>query len=129
MLWKGVGQYGFPLLQSWFRFPIVRAIFSWWLTNMSEYLPVNKISETQTLLCFHHPNPAYALHILLMPKKDIQSLTQLDQEQSEFLLDLFATVRSLIQEFKLEEKGYRLVVNGGEYQEFPQLHFHLISEN
>jgi diadenosine tetraphosphate (Ap4A) HIT family hydrolase len=64
-----------------------------------------------------------------MPKKDIQSLTQLDQEQSEFLLDLFATVRSLIQEFILDEKGYRLVVNGGEYQEFPQLHFHLISEN
>lgn len=96
---------------------------------MSEYLPVNKISETKTLLCFHHPNPSYALHILLVPKKEIQSLSQLDLQESEFLLDLFATVRSLIQKFKLEQKGYRLIVNGGEFQEFPQLHFHLISEN
>jgi diadenosine tetraphosphate (Ap4A) HIT family hydrolase len=24
--------------------------------------------------------------------------------------------------------AYRLIVNGGEYQDFPQVHFHLISD-
>ena len=28
----------------------------------------------------------------------------------------------------IPKKGYRLIVNGGEYQDFPHLHFHLISE-
>jgi diadenosine tetraphosphate (Ap4A) HIT family hydrolase len=36
-------------------------------------------------------------------------------------------VQSLVTEFQLS--AYRLVVNGGEYQDFPQLHFHLISED
>jgi len=46
---------------------------------------------------------------------------------NEFLPDMFNTVRTLIEELDLEKKGYRLIVNGGEYQEFPQLHFHLVS--
>jgi diadenosine tetraphosphate (Ap4A) HIT family hydrolase len=40
---------------------------------------------------------------------------------------LFVTVCELNEDLNLEERGYRLIVNGGEYQEFPQLHFHLIS--
>jgi diadenosine tetraphosphate (Ap4A) HIT family hydrolase len=47
--------------------------------------------------------------------------------EDEFLPDLFTTVRKLVEELGLEQKGYRLIVNGGEYQEFPQLHFHLVS--
>jgi diadenosine tetraphosphate (Ap4A) HIT family hydrolase len=35
-------------------------------------------------------------------------------------------VQSLVDEFQLT--AYRLIVNGGEYQDFPQLHFHLIAE-
>jgi diadenosine tetraphosphate (Ap4A) HIT family hydrolase len=34
----------------------------------------------------------------------------------------------LITEFKLEDSGYRLITNGGIYQDIPQLHFHLISD-
>jgi diadenosine tetraphosphate (Ap4A) HIT family hydrolase len=31
-----------------------------------------------------------------------------------------------VDEFQLP--AYRLIVNGGEFQDFPQLHFHLISD-
>jgi len=96
---------------------------------MHDLLPVQKISETNSLVCFYHPQPVYPVHILLVPKEDIRDLTQLDLEQSEFLQDLFTTVQSLIEEFNLEQKGYRLILNGGEYQEFPQLHFHLTSSD
>jgi diadenosine tetraphosphate (Ap4A) HIT family hydrolase len=34
--------------------------------------------------------------------------------------------QSLVAEHQLA--GYRMIVNGGEYQEFPHLHFHLISD-
>ena len=94
---------------------------------MSELLPVNLISETQSLICFYHPQPAYPVHILLLPKKDIRDLSQLDPMGDEFLADMFSTVSTLIEEMDLEKKGFRLIVNGGEYQEFPQLHFHLVS--
>ncbi|UCF28282.1 MAG: HIT domain-containing protein [Chloroflexota bacterium] len=106
---------------------IVRQVLIWGLINMNDWLPINKISETDSLICFHHPQPVYPVHILLVPKEKLYDLTQLKTEDSEFLQDLFATVQSLIADLDLEEKGYRLILNGGEYQDFPQLHFHLTS--
>jgi histidine triad (HIT) family protein len=127
MLRSKVNQYAFKFLQVVIHLRLVRLIFFWCLENMSELLPVNIISETRSLICFYHPQPAYPVHILLVPKKDIRDLSQLDPMKDEFLPDMFSTVRTLIEELDLEKKGYRLIVNGGEYQEFPQLHFHLVS--
>jgi len=78
-------------------------------------------------MAFHHPKPAYQFHVLLVPKKSIVSLKEFDPRDSAFLVDLYSAVQSLVDEFHLP--AYRLIVNGGEYQDFPQLHFHLISDN
>ncbi len=97
-------------------------------SRMNFALPVHRLRETQTLLAFHHPQPAYPLHILLVPRRAISSLAELDPAQDAlFLADLFTTVQSLVAEFSLDQAGYRLIVNGGEYQDLPYLHFHLIS--
>lgn len=93
---------------------------------MSFAVPVKRLRETSTLMAFYHPKPSYPFHVLLVPKKSIESLTELDSTDSAFLLDLYSTVHSLVNEFHLS--AYRLIVNGGEYQDFPQLHFHLISD-
>jgi len=64
----------------------------------------------------------------LVPKKALAGLAALTPADAPFLLDLFATVQSLVTEFGLEQAGYRLITNGGPYQSLPQLHFHLISD-
>ena len=94
---------------------------------MSFAIPVQRLRETKTLIAFYHPKPSHTLHILLVPKGNIPSLTKLESNNLDFLNDLFMTVQSLVEEFQLEEVGYRLVVNGGKYQDVPLLHFHLIS--
>ena len=93
---------------------------------MSFAIPVKRLRETETLMAFHHPKPSYPFHVLLVPKKAVVSLKEFDSKDSIFLTDLFSTVQSLVDEFHLS--AYRLIVNGGEYQDFPQLHFHLVSE-
>lgn len=103
---------------------LVGLVFS----RMSSLLPVDRLRETDTLLAFNHPEPGSRVHILLVPKRSISSLTELNEGDRQFLQDLFACVKSLVEELELEESGYRLIVNGGEYQDIPQLHFHLISE-
>ncbi|MDX9953290.1 MAG: HIT domain-containing protein [Anaerolineae bacterium] len=95
---------------------------------MSFALPVHRLRETPTLLAFHHPRPSYPLHILLVPKRAIGSLSEIQPTDNDFLADLFTTVQSLIAEFNLEARGYRLIANGGQYQDVPQLHFHLIAD-
>ena len=93
---------------------------------MSFVIPVKRLRETETLLAFHHPKPSYKFHVLLVPKKSVTSLKEFDSKDSAFLIDLYSTVQSIVDEFQLT--AYRLIVNGGEYQDFPQLHFHLISD-
>jgi len=93
---------------------------------MSFAIPVKRLRETDTLMAFYHPKPSYTFHVLLVPKKAISSLQELDSKDSTFLTELYSTVQSLVDEYQLP--AWRLIVNGGEYQDFPQLHFHLISD-
>lgn len=105
----------------WFLAPLIGWIFA----HMSFAIPVKRLRETETLMAFYHPKPSYKFHVLLAPKKAVKSLTEFDARDSAFLADLYSTVQSLVEEFQLP--AWRLIVNGGEFQDFPQLHFHLIS--
>lgn len=62
------------------------------------------------------------------PKRPYASLAALPVGDAAFLHDLFATVQDLVRELALEEGGYRLLVNGGAYQDVPHLHFHLVAD-
>jgi histidine triad (HIT) family protein len=99
----------------------------WGFAHMSFALPVQRLRETDTLLAFHHPHPSYAVHNLLVPKRPFASLLDVPPEAASMLVDWLGVAQSLVREFGLEEKGYRLIVNGGAFQEIPQLHFHLVS--
>lgn len=106
----------------WFFAPIIGWIFA----HMSFAIPVKRLRETETLMAFFHPKPSYPFHVLLVPRKAVVSLKEIDAHDSAFLVDLYSTVQNLVDEFRLP--AYRLIVNGGEYQDFPQLHFHLVSD-
>lgn len=95
---------------------------------MSFAIPVQRLRETRNLIAFYHPQPTYPVHILLVPKKALAGLSALTSADAPFLVDLFQTVQDLVQELGLESGGYRLIVNGGRYQDVPQLHFHLVSD-
>jgi len=97
----------------------------WIFTHMSFAIPVKRLRETDTLLAFYHPKPAYPFHVILVPKRQVATLKDLDPNDVAFLHDLYSTVQNLVDEYHLP--AYRLIVNGGEYQDFPHLHFHLIS--
>ena len=93
---------------------------------MSFLIPITRLRETPSLIAFHHPSPGYKFHVIILPKRQVNSLASLDPHDTIFLTDLFSAVQSLVDEFHLT--AYRLIVNGGEYQDFPHLHFHLISD-
>lgn len=90
-------------------------------------LPLKRLRETKTLLAFHHPRPAYPFHAILVPKKPTTSLMAIGPDDGQFLMETLHTVQDLVDEYQLESQGYRLIVNGGKFQQFPLLHFHLIA--
>lgn len=98
------------------------------MDNMKHLLPHNVIQETDRLLVLYHPRPAYTFHVLLVPKKSLHGLLDLGSDDAPFLMDVFSAVKRIVRENHLEVRGYRLIANGGKYQEFPWLHFHLVAD-
>jgi histidine triad (HIT) family protein len=111
------------------RSRFARRVIGWIFASMSWAIPVKRLRETDTLLAFYHPKPSYAIHILIVPKRSIGRMVELSAAHSDFLVDLFATVQSLVAELGLEYGGYRLICNGGAYQDVPHLHFHLVADS
>ena len=107
--------------------PAVQKTVGWGFEHMSFLIPAKRLRETPSLIAFNHPRPSYAVHILIIPKKAVPSLMDLGAVDDIFLHDLVQTTQELVRELELESKGYRLIVNGGKNQDFPQLHFHLVS--
>jgi len=122
---RQVARFAFHLLRRCPR--LAQTILPWSLTHMSFAIPLHKLRETPTLLAFHHPQPGYPIHILIVPKKAIVSLAALTAEDASLLAEVFQTTQSLVEELELESGGYRLIVNGGAYQDIPQLHWHLVA--
>lgn len=113
------------MIRKFLRQRFVTYLIGWIFTHMSFIIPVKRLRETKNLIVFHHPKPSYKFHVLIVPKKQIDSLATFDPSDTTFLTDLYSIVQKLVNDFEL--KAYRLIVNGGDYQDFPHLHFHLIS--
>ena len=103
-------------------------ILRFMIAKMDFLIPAQRLRETGALLAFHHPKPSHRVHILIVPRRAYHSLMDVAPEDHEFQRDLFETVQSLVREFHLEEGCYRLIANGGAFQEVPVLHFHLVSD-
>ncbi len=96
---------------------------------MHSLLPMKPLYETNHLLAYFHPQPAYPFHIILLPKNKIPDMLAFDiVKDAGFLQDVTLISQKIVKEYQLEKIGYRLILNGGPNQDFPILHFHLIAE-
>lgn len=97
--------------------------------HLSFLLPVRRLYESETLLAFSHPRPSYPAHILLVPKKAVRSLADVEASDLALFLEILQKGHSLAKKLDLTKTGYQLILNAGAYQDIPQLHVHLISGN
>jgi len=91
-------------------------------------LPLNQLGENAHWVAFHHPHPEYNLHLLILPKQPIASLSDAQMDDPSQYADLFIIVQKLITAYKLEHSAYRLISNGGQNQSIPIWHWHLICD-
>lgn len=116
------------LLVSAARLQPLKPLVSFFYRHMNNFLPIDRLCEGTHWVAFHHPQPDYPLHILIMPKKVITSLSNAPDEDPGLFSDLFVIVQQLISDFQLEDSNYRLVTNGGQNQAIPIWHWHLVCE-
>ncbi|MGR3912006.1 MAG: histidine triad nucleotide-binding protein [Candidatus Rhabdochlamydia sp.] len=90
-------------------------------------IPSEKVFENDRILAIKDIHPVAPVHLLLIPKKPIQNLQSVSQEDYPLICEIIEVAQKLAIQFKVEE-GYRLITNNGEEagQTIFHLHFHLI---
>lgn len=116
------------LLLSVARWRFVRPIVTFSYQHMNRYLPLDRVCENAHWVAFHHPQPEYPLHFLILPKQVISSLPGAPHNDPNLYADLILLMQALIRQFELETQAYRLITNGGQNQTIPIWHWHLVCE-
>lgn len=90
-------------------------------------IPCEKVFENESIIAFKDINPHAPVHILIVPKKEIPSLQEVQPEDYPLIGEVIGVAQQLAKEFGIE-KGYRLLTNNGPGagQTIFHLHFHLI---
>lgn len=91
-------------------------------------IPCNVVFEDDEILAFRDINPHAPVHILVIPKKHIQDLNEIDTGDIDLLGKIQNTASQLAKKEKIHKSGYRLVANCGSDagQAVPHLHYHLL---
>lgn len=87
------------------------------------------VYEDDSVVAFRDINPQAPTHILIVPKKHIQSINDFQSDDKELAAHILVdVVPKLAKDLKIAESGYRVVVNTGDEggQTVNHLHFHLI---
>lgn len=90
-------------------------------------LPCNKVYEDNDFLAFHDLHPKAPVHVLLVPKRHIQSLAHLEAQDQSLMGRLTLLLPKIALDLNLTS-GFRTVVNTGKGggQEVFHLHYHLL---
>ncbi len=96
-------------------------------------VPSKKVYEDELTYAFHDINPVAPVHILIVPKKHILGIQEMESEDRELVGHMFYVAKEIADSLNLNpdeslKGGYRLVFNVGRDagQSVFHLHLHLI---
>lgn len=93
-------------------------------------IPSEIVFENEDVLAFNDINPQSPVHVLVIPKKHILSLNQIDHTNSQTACKLLEAIPAIAEKMGIYESGYRVVSNCGAdgMQSVDHLHFHVMGK-
>ena len=90
-------------------------------------IPSRKVYEDDLLIAFHDINPARPMHLLVVPKRHIESL-QTETAADEPVLGRMLAVANQLANENGSPDGFRVIINSGRIgqQEVQHLHAHIV---
>ncbi|NYV72800.1 HIT family protein [Streptomyces sp. UH6] len=93
---------------------------------LSGRVPIETVAETERALAFHHTNPSYPVHIVVIPKEHVPSLTDLGSADPCLLHEVVGLVQQVAAEVEKEHGSCSVTTNLGYYQESKHMHWHVV---
>ena len=95
---------------------------------VSGVIPCDKVHENENVLAFRDIDPKAPTHILIIPKKHITTLNEINENDQDLLGELLLTAKKIAKDEGIDTSGYRTVINcnsdGG--QTVFHIHMHLL---
>lgn len=92
---------------------------------VSEEIKTELVLETESVLAFFDVNPVSDIHILVVPKRHIDSVLTISEENSKEILEMYGAVKQIVEKKNID--AFRLTINGGKLQHVGHLHMHLLA--
>ena len=95
---------------------------------INKEIKANIIYEDELSIAFSDINPQAPTHILVIPKKEIKKISDINEEDKNLMGHLIFITKKIAEDLKLSKDGYRIVINNGEKggQVIYHLHIHLL---
>ncbi|MBI2635118.1 MAG: histidine triad nucleotide-binding protein [Parcubacteria group bacterium] len=92
-------------------------------------IPADIVLEDNEMMAFKDIRPKAPVHLLIIPKKHIGPINELDSENSAIIGQLTLKAKEAAEKMGVSENGYRLVFNVGKDagMEVDHLHMHLLA--
>ena len=91
-------------------------------------IPANIHHEDDDLIIIDDINPVAPIHLLIIPKKKIETLNDLNVEDTELIGKMFHAAKKIAIKLGIDKSGYRTIFNCNEDggQTVYHIHLHLI---
>ena len=91
-------------------------------------IPSKFLYEDDDLVVFKDINPAAPVHLLIVPKKHVRSMNDIQPADGDIIAKLFMVAKEMAREQQVNQSGYKLLFNveKGGGQEIFHIHLHLI---
>ena len=91
-------------------------------------IPAEIVFENDDVLAFKDINPSAPIHILIIPKKQIATINDIEESDAELMGKIILAAKQIAKDNNIDKDGYRLVFNCNENggQTVFHIHCHLI---
>jgi hypothetical protein len=93
-------------------------------------IPANVVYEDDMVIAFKDINPVAKIHIVVIPKKHIESLEKVELEKDgKYIVAIHNAIQVITRSLEIEEQGYRVVTNISKNagQEVKHIHYHILA--
>jgi len=96
---------------------------------VNKEIPSKIVYEDNEIIAFNDIHPIAPIHILIIPKKHIESAIDINECDEILIGKIFTVINKIASEKGIAQSGFRIVTNCGKDggQEVKHLHFHLLA--
>ena len=80
------------------------------------------------MIAFKDIKPITPVHVIIIPKKHIISIVDLEDDEEVLMGKLIMTAKRVAEDLRISDKGYKLLIRVGKKggQEIDHIHLHLL---